>query len=348
MYSPKNSDNFHSIADLEVYLKSKIAEVPHISTEEGHCSSDPNGLARSLQLQSKLMKPRYQAIDSVAAHQNKTHESKVSVYYTPNDLVDQPQLQLSPMHINFIQENLNTYADYLKPSESMCKFDFDMHRLEANLENEIDRRRRRVGSYPDDDDDETIEINTENTRMLNSDVDNIASGATEGYIRLNTLPKRNTFKRAASGKDLYYSLENIFDPVTAAGHLFEINLTNKTVDEASETPMTSSASENSSSTSNNLSQSNPTNSESSVDPQHPLQSVLVMDETASDGISELKPSNSMPNINKTEHSTKEYSVNDDTDDAVVVVIVNNEHSQLDQMLPNENACNVTEQESLRV
>lgn len=340
MYSSYISNNFHSITDFEVYLKTKIAEVHHISTEEGHCSNaDPNVVARSLQLKSKLMKPRYQAIDSVAAHQSMTHESKVSVYYTPNESVDQPQLQLSPMHINFIQENLNTYADYLKPSESMCKFDFDMHRLEANLEKEIDRRRRRIGSYADDEDDETIEINTENTRMLNGDVDHIANDSTEGYIRLNTLPKRNKFKRAASGKDLYYSLENVFDPVTLPSNLFEKNLSNKTIDEASETPMTSSASENSSSTSNNLSQLNPTNSESSVDPQHP--SVLVLDETASDG--ERKPSNSMPNINKTEHSTKEYSVNDDT---VVVAVVHNEHSQLDQMLPNENACNVTEPENV--
>lgn len=291
-----------------------------------------NGIARGLQLKSKLMKPSYHAIDAVA-HGSATTDSKVSVYYTPNDSVDPTQLQLSPMHINFIKENLNTYTDCIKPSESLCKFDFDMHRLEANLEKEIDRRRRYLGLYPEDDEDEIIEINTEHTRMLNSDdsnLDNIATNENQSYIRLNTLPKRNKSKGAANGKDFYYSLENVFDPVTVPNNLFEINLSNKTIDEASETQMTSSASDNCSSTSNNL---NPTNSDLSDEHQRPSESIIVLNETALNGIDELQSSKSMPNICKMEQPTK---------DSMDTALVNDDHSQLDQILPNETPQNVTE------
>lgn len=321
-----------------MYLKSKIAEVHRIPDDGGNSSNSSDGLAsgiaRSLQLKSKLMKSPYHAIDSVPAHGSATTESKVSVYYTPNDSADQQQLQLSPMHINFMRENLNTYTDCIKPSASLCKFDVDMHRLEANLEKEIDRRRRHLGLYPEDDEDEIIEINTEHTRMLNSDdsnLDNIATNSNQTYIRLNTLPKRNRCQGAASGKDLYYSLENVFDPVAVTGNLYGNNLSNKTIDEASETQMTSSASDNCSSTSNNLSRSNPTNDESSDEHQHPSESVLVVNEVTPHVIDELHYSKSMPNICKTEQSTKDQSLDTDTDNA----LVNHEHSQLDQMLPNE-------------
>lgn len=318
-------------------MKTKIAEVHNISNDEGtSCNSDPNPvLARSFQMKSRLMKPSFHAIEAMSAHQSGTNDSKVSVYYTPNDSIDQPQLQLSPMHINFIRENLNTYTDCIKPSESMCKFDFDMHRLEANLEQEIDRRRRRFRMYSEDDEDETIEINSENTRMLNSDdtnTENMANCSTQGYIRLNTLPKRYNSKRAPSGKELYYSLENVFDPMTS--NLFDINVSNKTIDEASETQITSSASDQSSS--NNMSRSIPMNSDSSEENnQHPSQSVLLLNEASSDAISELQSSTSLPNIIKTE--SKERNVDTIADVTVDSAIIHTEHSQTDQMLPNVNA-----------
>lgn len=330
----------NSFTDFEVYLKTKIAEVHHISNDEGpSCNSDPNPLlARSFQLKSRLMKPSFHAIESMSAGHSGTNESKVSVYYTPNDSIDQPQLQLSPMHINFIRENLNTFTDCTKPSESMCKFDFDMHRLEANLEQEIDRRRRRFRMYSEDDDDdeEIIEINTENTRMLNGNNANMAD-STHGYIPLNTLPKRFKCKRPASGKELYYSLENLFEPLNVATNLFDMNVSNKTIDEASETQITSSTSDQSSS--NNTSRSNPTNIESSEDNnnQHPSQSVLVLNEASSYAISELQTSSSssMPNISKSE--SKEQNVDANPNVTVDSAVIHTEHSQLDQMLPNENA-----------
>ncbi|XP_055295916.1 uncharacterized protein LOC129565272 isoform X2 [Sitodiplosis mosellana] len=315
--------------DFEVYLKTKIVEVHNISNDEGtSCCSDPNGLARNLQMKSKLAKSIYHPFD----RRSITNESKASVYYTPNDTVEQPQLQLSPMHINIIRENLNTFSDCMKPSESMCKFDFDVYRLEANLEQEIDRRRRRIGIDDDDDDDEdeTIAINTEKTRMLNSDEPNMAINSAHGYIRLNTLPKRSKYKRSTSGNDFYYSLENVFDPTAAAamnGNFYKIHLSNKTIEEASceETQLTSSASDNCSSNGNDMSRLNPTN----VDDHHrnPSQSVLVLNEVPPGGVNEIKTSNSMPNISKTDSLTKEP--NNDIEHATA-----KNDSQLDQMLPN--------------
>ena len=331
---------FHS--DFEVYLKAKIAEVHNISNDEGtSCCSDPNGLARNFQATSKLAKSIYHPFD----RRSITNESKASVYFTPNDTVEQPQLQLSPMHINIIRENLNTFSDYLKPSESVCKF--DMHRLEANLEREIDRRRRRIGiaNHADDDDDddeedETIEINSEKTRMLNSDEPNMAINPTQGYIRLNTLPKRNKYKRTASGNDFYYSLENVFDPTAAStsaaaaaastinSNLYQMHLSNKTIDEASceETQLSSSTSDNCSS--NDMSRLNPTNS----DDHHcnPSKSALVLNEVSIGGVSDIKTSNSMPNISKTNNLTKELNNDTDTDDQTTA----KNDSQLDQLLPN--------------
>lgn len=292
-----NSYYVGSISDLEVYLKSKIAEVHHISNDgEASCYSEPNGIQRwSIHQKSNNVKPIYHTIDPHSARRSLTTESKASVYYTPDDLVDQHQLQLSPMHINVIQENLNSFADYLKPSESICKFDFNVHRVEANLEQEIDRRRQRINLHSkddDDDDDETIEINMEKTRMLNSDDANFDNTTiNQGYIRLNTLPKRNKCKRTLSGKDFYYSLENVFDPLVNSNNIYQMHLSNKTIDEASceETQMSSSASDNCSGYDPN--QSNTMNNGDT-------KSVLVLNEACSSILNEIQTSNSMPNISE--------------------------------------------------
>lgn len=306
----------YPISDFEeVYLKTNKTGV-HISNDEGvGCSSDSNGFGG---VKSRPMKP----ID----RRSVTNESKASVYFTPNDSVDQPQLQLSPMHINIIQENLNTFPDCMKPSEAMCKFDFDMHRLEANLELEIDRRRHHISSQPDDDDDEIIEIDTEKTRMLNNsddrNDDDMAINSSQGYIRLNTIPRHNKYKRTASGNDFYYSLESMFEPATVHSNHYQKHLSNKTVDKASyeETQLTSSGSDNCSS--NEMNRSNPTTDEYSQDNRHPSQSVLVLNNVSTGSYSEIQTSNSMPNISKTDNSVKEPKP------------VSNTHFQLDQMLPN--------------
>lgn len=311
------------MADFEVYLKSKIAEVQNLRNDEStSCTSDPIELAKIMQLKSKLMTVPYhhRGIDLVSSHRSVTNESKASVYYTPNDSVDQShQLQSSPMHINYIQdpldqENLNTFSDCLKP-EPRCKFDFNMHRLEENLEQEIDQRRRRhtilcsklVGEADnDDDDDETIGINSEQTRMLNGGCSknddggadgDAANNLSQGYISLNTLPKHNNkFKRSASGKDLYYSLENVFDVVSSGvvSNLYEMTVSNnKTIDEASETQATSSTSENSSS--NNMSRSNAMTSESLEDNNDSTRSMIVLNDRVR--LNDVPTSsNSMPNI----------------------------------------------------
>lgn len=251
----------------------------------------------------------HRGIDLISSHRSVTNESKASVYYTPNDSVDQShQLQSSPMHINIIQENLNTYTDCLKP-EPRCKFDFNMHRLEENLEQEIDQRRRRhtilcanLGEGGDVDvaDDD---INSEQTRMLNrscyinDDGGDVVNNLSQGYIPLNTLrPKQsNKFKRSASGKDMYYSLENVFDVVSSGvvSNLYEMTVSNKTIDEASETQVTSSTSENSSS--NNMNRSHTMTSESLEDNNNPTQSMLMLNEE--EHLDDVPTSsNSMPNI----------------------------------------------------
>lgn len=299
--------NLIPLTDFEVYLKTKIAEVRNMPNDESNsCTSDPNEVAKIMQLKAKLMKPPYhRGIDLILAHQSVTNESKASVYYTPNDSVDQTQqLQSSPMHINFIQENLNTYTECMKP-EPVCKFDFNMHRLEANLEQEIDKRRRRhtilcanLGinndGNDDDDDDETLDINSEQTQMLNRsggkniDGDDDVANMSQGYIPLNILPKHNKFKRSASGKDLYYSLENVFDVVSSGvvSNLYEMTVSNKTIDEASETQVTTSTSDNSS--------SNAAMTSESIEDNNPTRSMLALNEGAH--LNDAPTSNSMPNI----------------------------------------------------
>lgn len=323
---------FLLISDFEVYLKTKIAEV-NISNDDGrNYYSDPNEIIRNLVGKSRA-KPLFHPIDSISAQKSVTNESKASVYYTPNDFVDQPQLQLSPMHINIIQEDLNTFDDCWKPSESICKLDFNMHRLEANLKQEIERRRRRFCMQSEDDDDESIEIDTEKTRMLNQTDDDMAINPSQGYIRLNTLPKRNKYKRTLSGKDFYYSLENVFDQNIVDNKIYEKHLPNKTIDEASETQMTSSVSDNRSdnSSTNNMSRSNPICCEGSEGHRNPSHSVLLLNEMPTTNHNEIQTSNSMPNISKTEHLTKEQiCLNDDKQ----CTVVDNIDSQLDQMLPN--------------
>lgn len=316
----------NSISDIEVYLKAKIAEVQHISNDEGTSfNSDP--IAHNSQSCMKIVRPIYHTIDALSARRSVTNESKASVYFTPNDSVDQAQLQLSPMHINIIEENLDTFPDWLKPSESACKFDFNMHRFEADLELEIDRRRRRHVNMQteDDDDDEIIEIDTEKTQMLNRDDRNVDAAANNAsqYIRLNTLPRRNKCKRTGSGKDFYYSLENVFDPMPAGSSHFQMHLSNKTIDEASceETQMTNSASDNCSST-----QSNTINTDEAADHRNPSQSVLVLNEVSTGCLSEMQMSNSMPNISKSKRFTK-------VPDVVQKHEVDN-NSQSDAMLPN--------------
>lgn len=251
--------------------------------------------------------------------QTNNNDSKASVYYTPSDTADQQlQLQMSPMHINIIQENLDSFPDCLKPSESMCKFDFDMHRrLETNLQEEIERRRSRHIIYTEDD-DETMEINSEKTKMLNcydDDDDDVALNSTQGYIRLNTLPKRNKYKRATNSRDFYYSLENVFDAkMTDAIDNYQLHLSNKTIDEAS--------CEDNNYSSNDTCRSNPTRSDDNSDDQQskPSQSALSLNEVT------LTESRS---LTKSENLTKEQIY----DDAEHTIVIEND-SQLDHMLPN--------------
>lgn len=281
-------------------MKTRIGEVQKAANDDGNsCISDPNGISRIMQMKSKWMKPSYhRGIDLVSAHYSLTNESKASLYYTPNEYVDQSyQLQSSPMHINFIQENLNTYNDCMKP-ELMCKFDLNMHDVVGHETDHTVLCANRNGGGDDEDDDEKLEITTEQTQMLNCNKnfgdggDDVVNNLSQGYIPLNTLPKHNTFKRSGSGKDTYYSLENVFDAVSSklGNNLDEMAVSNKMIDEASETQATTSTSDNSSSS--NMSRSNAMTSGSLDD--NPSQSMLVLNDEAH--LNDVATSNSMPNI----------------------------------------------------
>lgn len=298
-----NSVVLVSLSDFEVYLKSKIAEVQHaraLDEEKASCYSDPHGVLHRPYASARYAK--LHLIDSHSLRKSIASGSKASVYFTPNDSVDQAQLQLSPMHINYIRENLDTYVDCIKPAAADTKFDIDMHRLQASLEQEINRRRSQQFRQPSDEYDsavdDTNDFDTEHTRMLNQSNDNGAAPPMAGHcIRMNTLPKRKN-RRSTKVNDLFYSLENVFDGNANDSDLEHSHRSSKTIDEATETLLTSSASDNCS-------------SGEAVRALGPSQSVLVLNEMSAASLGE-RPStcNSMPNILDATDLSHERSTDD--------------------------------------
>lgn len=319
-------------SDFEVYLKSKIVEVHPIPNDEKvSCYSEPNASGPRRALGHFRMSSVYNPVDTGSTRKMQAHDSRASVYFTPQDSIDQPQLQMSPMHINYIRENLDSYC--LKPIISNPKFDFEIHRLQTDLEKEIDRRRSQYQINSEEYEsagDDFIEIDSEKTKMLNN-IDSMenAMGTDRNYIRMNTLPKRNKFKRFNGGnKDLYYSLENLFDGNDigdVASNFYQMNTSTKTIDEASETQLTSSASDNCSSNEathsnqlngNGLLRNNPQENVLLLKNQNPSQSVLVLNTKFTNcGFNDATISNSMPNICET---TKEMNKHDVVNDVKTV------------------------------
>lgn len=310
IYFPIRLTSHSYNADFEVYLKSKIAEVQQqraADEEKVICYSDPHDVTRQLYANPKYGKQLFQLIDSNSTRKSITTGSKASVYFTPNDsTLDQAQLQMSPMHINYIRENLDTYIDCMKPAASDVKFDFDMHRLQASLEQEVHRRRSQHLRQPSDDYDsavdDTIEIDTEHTKMLNrtDDMESDTSSSMAGHcIRMNTLPKRQ-FTRNVNRNDFFYSMENVSDLNAVNGDFDNINHSNKTIDEATETLLTSSGSDNCSS--GETIESNKAN---------PSQSLLVLNEMTTIGLGNSSMAcNSMPNIIDSTISSSEQSADE--------------------------------------
>lgn len=268
--------------------------------EKASCYSEPDDALRRYS-SHKYGKQLFNLIDSNSMRKSIATGSKASVYYTPNDSVDQAQAQLSPMHINYIRENLDTYIDCMKPAASDVKFDFDMHRLQASLEQEVHRRRSQHLRQPSDDYDSAVEeiseIDTEQTKMLNH-TDDMEAGMSGHCIRMNTLPRRKS-KRNTKLSDCFYSMENVFDGNMVNGDFGRIHPSNKSIDEASETLLTSSASDNCSSS--EINRSNQPN---------PSQSELVLNGTIATALNDWpKTCNSMPNIIDSTASPDEQSTN---------------------------------------
>lgn len=286
---------FFFLSEFEVYLKSKIIDIHPIPIDEKlSCSSEPTDMPSS---SFPSMSKQYNPLDAYSARKSLTNDSKVSVYFTPQDSVDQPQLQISPMHINYIRENLDSYIGCLKPAVSDLKFDFDMHRLQTDLEKEVDRRRKRYRMNSDEFESVGDEYDTEKTKMLNNTDSMDEMNIGPGYIRMNTLPRRNKFKKNGGSKDLYYSLENVFD--SNAANNYQMHTSTKTIDEASETQLTSSASDNcSSNETSHPNQLNCSHQGASNIVNNPSQSVLVLNNVTLGGFNDAPISSSMPNISE--------------------------------------------------
>lgn len=183
------------------------------------------------------------------------NDSKASVYFTPTDSIDQTQLQLSPIHINYIRENMDSYASCMRPGPSTARQLFFQQRQthsvdEAGTSDPMTFRTLKqtylngCGNEIVDDDDvseteSTVMIGT--TENNSSNEDNCATQAHIDYIPMNILSNRPPKQRCDS-KDLYYSLENVFD--AKPSHVQPIN--DLTVDESSDVQMSnnSSASDN--------------------------------------------------------------------------------------------------------
>lgn len=142
--------------EFDVYLKSKMAELHEVQLKN---------------FENKLKNAEYYSTKSI-------DDSKASVYYTPTDGTFSPgALQISPIHINYINENLDTLIGGLKPYSSVAKFQVDQHtnRLRLHLDPE-----RLVGGASD-------EMENDSIMMMRSSVpyNGASTSRNTGYFKQN-------------------------------------------------------------------------------------------------------------------------------------------------------------------
>lgn len=238
---------------FEVYLTSKMVELQKKHSDDKSNCSDHNdyyvgdGLYTS---PGNSMAMGYNQMELGSKRKSFANESKASVYFTPNESVDQTQLQLSPIHINYIKENLDSFIGCLKPPSVDTKFCFDKNGSQYNVDiepifNFTDRKQMQsedCNSLHDD-------LDTEHTVMMNpeddsSNEDNCSSNPNSDYIHMNTFSKRKS-KKGRNSNDLYYSLENVFDSKPSQRSYQPLQISKNTINETSEAQLTnSSASDN--------------------------------------------------------------------------------------------------------
>lgn len=161
-------------------------------------------------------------MEPISKRKSLANDSKASVYFTPTDSIDQTQLQLSPIHINHIRENFDSFGGYMTPAPSTARKLIFQRRQMHSADNEAAEpstsrslaqtySNRKDGAAIDDDDlsetESTIMIAAEND---SSNEDNCASTSHNDYIPMNILC-RSKSKIRSDSKDLYYSLENVYD-----------------------------------------------------------------------------------------------------------------------------------------
>lgn len=305
--------------DFEVYLKSKIVELQlkhggdkdsdhgDYYVDDGPCSSTEG-------------KGIYSQMEPISKRKSIANESKASVYFTPTESIDQTQLQLSPIHINYIRENagMDAFAGCIKPPPLIARKLFFQSMTFRSLE-----KNRRGSAIADDDDlsetESTIMITTENDAMPHTD-----------YIPMNILSKCTANIRSDS-KDMYYSLENVFDAKTSPMQ----SVNGRTTDESSDVHLSNSSASDSCNVEDEITNTDWANGK--VTPEKdfsttknrsmsPLTSPSPCEQylnrvDSEDDFNELYPSSSLPNIKRTISALAEVHCSKDFNGTHAIVAI---------------------------
>lgn len=322
------------VVDFEVYLKSKIIELQMKQAVDANSDHEDyfvdDGLCSSTE-----RKDEYSQMEPMSKRKSLANDSKASVYFTPAESIDQNQLQLSPIHINYIRENLDSYMGYMKPAPStarklffqqrqMCSADDDGAEPTTSRTFEQTYSNRRTSI--DDDSSETesaIMIATEND---SSNEDNCAAKPNIDYIPMNIFCKRKS-KICGDSRDLYYSLENVFETKSPPVQL----INDLTVDETS-----TSASDNCTADDENMNKDWATNGKVTPEKEIPTsenqsgstsrQCLNHVVESETD-FNELYASNSLPNIKRTVSALAEVHCSKDYNGTHVILAIEPSNTQ---------------------
>lgn len=208
-------------------MKSKIVELQkkHADEKDDEHAEHTDYYTGGGLYSSTSRKALYHQMEPISKRMSVANDSKASLYFTPTDSIEQTQLQLSPIHINYIRENLDSYSGCMKPAPLTARKLFFQRRLMHSADDDAADAAESMQFRPleqtysngcasatiDDDDlsetESTIMIANEND---SSNEDNCASQPHSDYIPMNILCKKKSRIRSDS-KDLYYSLENVFD-----------------------------------------------------------------------------------------------------------------------------------------
>lgn len=128
--------------------------------------------------------------------------SKASVYFTPTETTEQ-MLQLSPIHINYINENFDEHMGFLNKNPYANTPLFNTIRSEVILERIDD-------DSPTTSENMTMDAITESTAMIgennSSNEDNCSKD-----VEMQDYPGERNERRDRNSKEFYYSTENVHE-----------------------------------------------------------------------------------------------------------------------------------------